>query len=48
MHFFLKSKFYKSIFANACMSSEKLPTIFDINALKLFQMQRYITYVECI
>ena len=33
--FSLKSKIYKSKFVNTCMSSKKLPVIFDNNALKL-------------
>ena len=35
--FFLqKSKLFKDKFPKTCMSLEKLPTIFDINTLKLF------------
>ena len=34
--FLLKFKFYKSKFSNTCMSSQKLPSIFDINTFRLF------------
>ena len=28
------------------MSQAKLQTIFDVNTLKLFERERYITYIE--
>ena len=45
---FLKCNFDKSKFANMYMFYEKLAIIFEIDTLKFFEMQIFITDVEYI